>query len=409
MTVARQWLACCAMGLLFAAIQLCGVIVLQQKPLDAAVARLVQWDSLHYLRIEEDGYYWRFGRGPYDPALVRDEIFDGTNVAFFPAYPLLSRVTKGVTGLTPELSLLLTSVLCSAGFWACVLALLRRWKVSRRLTIAAVIAVFTYPPSFFFVTAYSESLFALSMMVVILAYEYPARFGIIFGAIGGFVLGATRIFALPFCLYPLLRSASDALSDSSNAKRVLLRGCASCVAIAAGTFSFFVFTLVAFGHFDLYMHAQSVGWNVVPDPLLLLGKPLQVLFPFFTLNSEDGDYANKVGFAVMLWSCVGAAIAEWRMKAHGFGRRVPLYACALLIAVLAAVAEARNDFQSVLRYLLPSHVLLVLAVTHLAANAPAMSKTMRTGLWIAYTTAVIFAAACQYHLAWAFTHKIWIA
>jgi hypothetical protein len=310
--------------------------------------------------------------------------------------------------LSPASSLILTAILCAAGFWAVFVALLSRWNVSRPLIVAACAAVFAYPPAFFFATAYSESLFAFSLIAMILAYESPGIAGSFGGAVSGFVLGATRIFALPLSLYPLLRSLLDARLDRARGARLLTRGLLFALAIIAGTLSFFLFTYVAFGHFDLYLHAQSVGWNVVPDPLLLVSKPLQLLFPFFTLNSEDGDYANKVGFAVLLWSCAAAAALEWRLRATGLRLRVPLYACALLLAVLSAVAEARNDFQSVLRYLLPSHILLVLAVTHLASTAR-MSVIARRIAWGAFVAGVCVAAFAEYRLAWDFTHKMWVA
>src|SRR6266478_2569862 len=66
----------------------------RSKKSDVAAA-FSRWDAVWYVRILEHGY-------DYDPRLP-------SCVAFFPAYPVLGRAVSEVTGLRPELALLLVS------------------------------------------------------------------------------------------------------------------------------------------------------------------------------------------------------------------------------------------------------------------------------------------------------------
>lgn len=120
-----------------------GVAVLGKSP-DA----LLRWDATWYRAIADRGYFT--DGNPY--------IYH--NVSFFPLYPMVSRLVKGLLSLNTEQAMLVVSAAST------LLALILLYKVLLRhcteLTARATLALLAFHPfAVFFYNGYTESLFLL--------------------------------------------------------------------------------------------------------------------------------------------------------------------------------------------------------------------------------------------------------
>ncbi len=111
-----------------------------------------------YVEIVRDGY-------AYDPA-------KHSNVAFFPAFPLLARAVAWLTGLSPELALLLVSHVCLAAAFVVLAAYAhRRCGEDHPAAPYVLLAFGLFPTTFFFRMAYSESVFLLGVLLALYGME----------------------------------------------------------------------------------------------------------------------------------------------------------------------------------------------------------------------------------------------
>ena len=135
----------------------------EPDPVPMRVA-LCRADGQHYKSICESGY-------AYDPD-------QRSQVAFFPAYPVLARGVVAVTGCGTEWALLIVAhlalVTSFVGLHAYVR--LRCGADSPRVPARALLAFGLVPTGFFMRMCYSESLFVLAVVAVLLAVRLRCRF-----------------------------------------------------------------------------------------------------------------------------------------------------------------------------------------------------------------------------------------
>ena len=114
------------------------------------------WDGQWYHYVAAHGYF-------YDTAMA-------SSVNFFPAFPLAARAFSELSGLSIDASLVVVSNAC----FVAMLVLLARYISASRpdeqvgLVGGTLAAACTFPPSFFFRMGYTESLFALLLVLVLL-------------------------------------------------------------------------------------------------------------------------------------------------------------------------------------------------------------------------------------------------
>jgi hypothetical protein len=136
--------------------------VLAAQPFGGAEAGLCQWDCEWYIHTIQSGY-------DKEP-LLRPNM-DFANWAFFPLYPLLAGVLKLATGLSAFWAGTATSVLCFISF---VLLSTRYRALTRGLQTQArdlswIVLLTVYPFSFYFFVPYTESLYLLTTVLLLLA------------------------------------------------------------------------------------------------------------------------------------------------------------------------------------------------------------------------------------------------
>ena len=129
-----------------------------QAPKDF-LGSFAQWDGQHYKSIVERGYF-------YDPERR-------SNVAFFPAYPMLGRLIVELTGLRTEAALLIVSHTFLAGAFI----LLRTYTRLRfpdagpQMWDTTLLVFGVFPTTFFFRMTYTESMFVFLTIVALLGME----------------------------------------------------------------------------------------------------------------------------------------------------------------------------------------------------------------------------------------------
>jgi hypothetical protein len=263
------------------------------------------WDGQAYKGIVENGY-------SYEPGI-------GSNVAFFPAYPLLAWLLRRVTGCDPELALVLTSHLCLAGAFVVMALYLRRRlnKDDQAVFHFTLLALGLLPTTFFFRVAYSESL--LVLVTALTLYAMEARWPLPWVAL--IVGAATAVrpvgigFLLPFAFYAWQRCG--------GAARFALWFTALLPVACWGMLAYVLFQALAFQEPFAFAHSQMIWHLHPPTPLGEKLMALVTLRPFWgmfvpTSPCYFGKYthglplfslyvANPVFFALaILWTVIGA-------------------------------------------------------------------------------------------------------
>jgi hypothetical protein len=137
------------------------------------IGALCRFDGTWYRSIAVDGYF-------YDPEKE-------SNVAFFPAYPLMARVVMRLSGCRPELAL----VLVAHVFLAATFVLLCGYSRSRNSELGSqnselvLLAFALLPTTFFLRLGYTESMFCFWCVLILFGYErgwHPFWLALIAGA-----------------------------------------------------------------------------------------------------------------------------------------------------------------------------------------------------------------------------------
>lgn len=151
-----------------------------QESSHALLAVWGRWDAVHYLDIATQGY-------------------QGTNMAFFPLYPLLIRIVGSLAGNHLIAGLLISSACFFFGLL--YLYKLLEHEYDRAVARRAIFYVSIFPTAVYFTAVYTESLFF--MLTVASFYYLRERRWWIAAAIG-FLAALTRVegvlLIVPFCI-----------------------------------------------------------------------------------------------------------------------------------------------------------------------------------------------------------------
>lgn len=212
---------------------------------------VANWDGQWYMNIADKGYFY--------------EHHSHSNVAFFPAYPLLGQSLSRITGLTIYHSLIVISNLALFCNFHMVYqyALLRADQACRNDVAGyALLAFGLVPVTFFFRAAYSESLFVSVTLLFLIAVQRRWPLIITAGIVGfATVTRPVGIALIP----PLLLHAWHCSSDRLHfAKRLAYLLPAACWGIAG----YVLFLTWKFGEPMAFSKTQ-VNWAARPRVLLL--------------------------------------------------------------------------------------------------------------------------------------------
>jgi hypothetical protein len=226
------------------------------------------WDGNWYVKIARDGYR-------YDAA-------QPSNIAFFPAFPLLGRWLANLTGLRIEAALLIIAHLSLAATFVLLAAYvrLRSGANTSERTTWALVAFGLWPTTMFCRVAYSESLFLFGAVTAL--YGMERRWPVVLIALTIGLATATRsvgvCLLIPFAwhvwqisIHSYLTSQNRSSGDGQAAARLgkirivlgVLRRVWLVPVACWGLLAFMLFQYIEFGEPLAFAHTQE-NWRFRP-------------------------------------------------------------------------------------------------------------------------------------------------
>ena len=271
------------------------------------IAAFTRWDWEWYARIAQQGYSFGTERQ--------------STVAFFPLYPLLTRLVAQPFGANNQV------VLAAAGLLVSNVALLValmflvalvRDGFDEEVASRAATYLLVFPTSFFLSAGYADSLF-LAFSVASFYYAGRDRWWVA-GALGG-AAALTRPHGV-FLLLPLL---VEYLSSARPGERRIRRDVIALALVPAGLLAYVGYLALRFGAPLAFLQAQT-GWH------RSLAPPWTTIQRFFSapLTVHNGQHSLvDLGFTILL---AVLAIASWRLLR-------PSYAAFTTVLLLVALCS----------------------------------------------------------------------
>ena len=114
-----------------------------------------------------------------------------------------------------------------------------------------------HPAAFYLVSAYSESLFLMTLLGFIYWSDQEGRFAKVLAGLHGIVMTATRIVGVPCAAYPLIRAVFvKGRPVMGNSRRWISKygpAAVSTLIAVLGAIFFFIYCQVRWGRWDIYM------------------------------------------------------------------------------------------------------------------------------------------------------------
>ena len=329
-----------------------------EAPISDRYSALVQHDSYWFMNIIDRGYQTIVP--PID-----HKVMEVSNVAFFPAYPVIAALFRYGLDIDSNTALLITAQLAAWGFWSYFFLFCKRWSVPPAVQICGALLIAAHPAAFFLVAGYSESLFLMALLGFIYWSTEEGRSAKFWAAAHGIVMSATRIVGLVCAAFPVVRSAFEAGWRGLFEPREWLRKNSAAIGMtlvaACGAVGFFVYSQLRWGQWNIYMLTQAAGWGIVPDYLAVF-KPgsYRWLVPALNNPTEASQISMTVGALLLIGIALCELLPAIRRRA-GLPMRAGIYFCAAAIYYLSVSGVACVDMESMLRYEFAVHALIVLA------------------------------------------------
>jgi hypothetical protein len=382
------------------------VLLAPEGPLWYRYSTLIQHDSYWFANIIDRGY------DSILPPISR-KMMEVSNVAFFPAYPMLAAGVQKAFGLSTYTSLLIVAQAAAWAFWSYFFLFCERWKLSPRLQFLGALAIAAHPTAFYLVTGYSESLFLMALLGFIFWSGVKGTKAKFIAAAHGIVMSGTRIVGIPCAGYPVVREVFTGGWAKVRNVWGWLRNYAGAAVLTAvstlGAIAFFVYCHLRWGVWNLYMLTQEAGWNVHADYLAVFKLESYRWFLPSLHNATEASQMTMTLGALVFVAVAAVELVAARKRVSGWQARVGLYFCAFITYYIAVSGVASVGMESMLRYQFCAHVLIVLAFLHFLTQVPPPPKSVRAfGIGAA---ALLCAAslALQGWYVWVFTRGGWVA
>jgi hypothetical protein len=377
-----------------------------EEPLSQRYSALVQHDSYWFMNIIDRGY-----QTIVPP--IGHKVMEISNVAFFPAYPLIAGLFRYALNIDTGTALLLTAQLAAWGFWTYFFLFCKRWIVSPGLQICGALLIAAHPAAFFLIAAYSESLFLMALLGFIYWSTATGKFAQVWAAIHGLVMSAARIVGVVCAAFPLVRALFQTgwrgLLQPQRWIREHTPAIGLTVITMCGAIGFFLYSQLRWGHWDMYMLTQAAGWGIVPDYVAVF-KPdsYRWLVPALNDPTQASQLAMSIGGLLLIGIVVCELVPAIQRRA-GLPVRAGVYFCAAAIYYLSVSGVACVDMESMLRYEFAVHALIVLACLNFLRQFRMPPVPVRA--FGSATVALVSAAGLcvQGWYVWNFTRGNWVA
>jgi hypothetical protein len=232
-------------------------------------------------------------------------------------------------------------------------------------------------------------------------------------ALHGFGMSATRIVGIPCAAYPLVQAVCGKGWAGLRRPRRWLQLYGPALALSAvamlGAVFFFVYCQLRWGRWDIYMLTQAAGWAIQPDYLAAF-RPANYRWALPPLNDTllVSQFTTSLAAAVFGFLVFGELLPAFR-RGTAWTQRIGLYFCAATIFYISLAGVASVQMQSMLRYDLCVHALIVLAVLHYLHQFRLLPLSLRA------LGAAVVALVCAAGLGmegwyvWNFMRGNWIA
>ncbi|HXP93373.1 MAG TPA: mannosyltransferase family protein [Candidatus Binatia bacterium] len=317
--------------------ELASVIIAQRPGEHSAVSSTPilavwgRWDAVHYLDIARQGYF-------------------GTDMAFFPLYPMLIAVVGGLVGSNLIAALVISNAALFFGllfFYKLV-----EHQYNRHVAQRAVFYISIFPTAIFFSAVYTEALFFA--LTVASFYYIRERHWVTAGIIGFFAAMARVegiLLAVPFALewYSALRQSS--LTDlRSWPEEKIVRPAIGLALIPAGLVSYMAYLWVLRGDPLYFSHVQIFWDRHLAWPWTSIWHSWQIIT--HVPNSQIiANQALELAFTALM---IGVLIG-------GFRRLLPSYWWYMALSIL--IPMSTSSLMSMPRFalvLFPMFVVLAL-------------------------------------------------
>ncbi|MEO5720690.1 MAG: hypothetical protein ABIR71_04370 [Chthoniobacterales bacterium] len=382
------------------------VLLAPQGTLASRYLSLVQHDSYWFASIVDQGYETIL------PPIAR-KMMEVSNVAFFPAYPMIAGALHRSAGLSTYGALLVTAQAAAWGFWTYFFLFCQRWKVSAPMQILGAAAIAAHPTAFFLVAAYSESLFLMALLGFMYWSTAEGKTAKVLAALHGIVMSATRIVGIPCAAYPLVRRVFE--NGWSGLREVRAWGklyagpFVLMVVSMFGAAAFFAFCLVRWGRWDLYMLTQQAGWEVFPDYLAVF-KPRS--YRWLIPSLHDPRQWSQLTMTLGALGLVAVGIVELipaLRRNTAWPKRIGIYFVAAITFYVSVSGVASVQMESMMRYQFCAHALIVLALLHFIGEFRPVPVPGRAFGMAATALLIAAGLSLQGWWVWNFTRGGWVA
>jgi len=254
-----------------------------------------RWDAEHYLGIATQGYH-------------------GTEMAFFPLYPLLIRIVGAVTGNHLIAGLLISNV--ASFFGLLFFYKLVEHQFNRHVAHRATFYISIFPTAVFFSAVYAESLF---FALTVASFYYIRERKWLVAGVFGFFAALTRsegvLLALPFFIEWMTVVFGNGRSVGASLKEAvkwpvdnLVRPLIGLALVPAGLGTYMAYLWVLRGDPLYFSHVQT-HWNRhLAPPWVSFAHTFTVLRNAHSPTTIANELL-EVSFTLLM---IGVLIAGWR-------------------------------------------------------------------------------------------------
>lgn len=281
-----------------------------------ALAVWGRWDAEHYLKIATDGY-------------------SGTEMAFFPLYPLLIRGVGALTGNHLVAGLLISNI---ASFFSLLFFYkLVEHQYDRAVAHRATFYISIFPTAVFFSAVYSESLF---LALTVASFYYIRERKWLTAGILGFFAALTRVegvlLAVPFLIEWLIVVFTSGPSPFESLRNTLkhplaalVRPVAGLLLVPLGLLSYMAYLWVLRGDPLYFSHVQAHWGRHLAYPWESVAHSVKILTQSH-VPQAIADSGLEVAFTALM---VAVLIA-------GFWRLRPSYSVYMALSILIPMSTS---------------------------------------------------------------------
>ncbi len=268
-----------------------------------------RWDAVHYLDIAQRGYY-------------------GTDMAFFPLYPLLIHGVGAFIGSDLIAGMLISNVAFFFGllfFYKLV-----EHQYTRAVAHRAIFYISIFPTAVFFSAVYTESLF---FALTVASFYYIREHKWVSAGIAGALAALTRsegvLLIVPYAIEVLAAARAGGFANFVRPSRRLTRVVAGALAIPAGLGAYMTWLWILHGDPLYFSHVQTHWDRHLAPPWVAFMHAYKVI-AHAKSTIEVANESLELAFTVLMIVVL----------AFGFRRLRPSFSAYMALSILVPLCTS---------------------------------------------------------------------